>query len=130
MLISDWSSDVCSSDLPRRRQDDMGDHRPENGKTAQGAEGIGGTVRAIRPVLKQASERHRRIIGRFFGFASVTHRLGPQGPVSHRPPCRLRPQAPLADVFEHRLFSLVRSEEHTSELQSLMRISFAVFYFN
>src|SRR3546814_18316865 len=49
---------------PRRRQDDMGDHRPENGKTAQGAEGIGGTVRAIRPVLKQASERQRRKIGR------------------------------------------------------------------
>src|SRR3546814_906603 len=111
MRISDWSSDVCSSDL-------MGDHRPENGKTAQGAEGIGGTVRAIRPVLKQASERHRRIIGRFFGFAFVTHRLGPQCPVSPRPPCRLRPQAPLADFFEHRLFSLVRAGLGTRQIKA------------
>src|SRR3546814_11617561 len=31
-------------------------------------------------------------------------------------------------IFQHRVFHLrVRSEEHTSELQSLMRISYAVF---
>src|SRR3546814_9323721 len=38
---------------------------------------------------------------------------------------------PLAYVFEHSLtgplIALTRSEEHTSELQSLMRISYAVF---
>src|SRR3546814_7729885 len=28
---------------------------------------------------------------------------------------------------EHRICSIIRSEEHTSELQSLMRISYAVF---
>src|SRR3546814_2552708 len=31
------------------------------------------------------------------------------------------------DEHRHRLVHLVRSEEHTSELQSLMRISYAVF---
>src|SRR3546814_1160448 len=32
-----------------------------------------------------------------------------------------------SDVNPHRLTAPVRSEEHTSELQSLMRISYAVF---
>src|SRR3546814_2236364 len=32
-----------------------------------------------------------------------------------------------SDAFSCRLGSLIRSEEHTSELQSLMRISYAVF---
>src|SRR3546814_7674321 len=31
------------------------------------------------------------------------------------------------DALENRLQALIRSEEHTSELQSLMRISYAVF---
>src|SRR3546814_2823808 len=31
------------------------------------------------------------------------------------------------DAFEHRASDRARSEEHTSELQSLMRISYAVF---
>src|SRR3546814_7070427 len=30
-------------------------------------------------------------------------------------------------VFQHNQYDLLRSEEHTSELQSLMRISYAVF---
>src|SRR3546814_7963895 len=34
---------------------------------------------------------------------------------------------PLASTSTHRIFSPFRSEEHTSELQSLMRISYAVF---
>src|SRR3546814_1964909 len=32
-----------------------------------------------------------------------------------------------ADVVDHRTYCIVRSEEHTSELQSLMRIPYAVF---
>src|SRR3546814_4772396 len=35
--------------------------------------------------------------------------------------------AAVGSPFEHREFGLSRSEEHTSELQSLMRISYAVF---
>src|SRR3546814_8351067 len=34
---------------------------------------------------------------------------------------------PIQDLAEHSSFLEVRSEEHTSELQSLMRISYAVF---
>src|SRR3546814_2066573 len=74
MRISDWSSDVCSSDLPQRQRQQIAaptaDERPRN-----------------------------RLRGH------------------HR-----RPREP----FYHHL-AAVRSEEHTSELQSLMRISYAVF---
>src|SRR3546814_5373440 len=38
-----------------------------------------------------------------------------------------RPSVAYADVLAH---GQVRSEEHTSELQSLMRISYALFCFN
>src|SRR3546814_5742515 len=34
---------------------------------------------------------------------------------------------PVGDADEQRLMRVTRSEEHTSELQSLMRISYAVF---
>src|SRR3546814_3266592 len=37
---------------------------------------------------------------------------------------------PLIDPIPHRTAGLPRSEEHTSELQSLLRISYAVFCLN
>src|SRR3546814_5156759 len=79
MRISDWSSDVCSSDLPVPR--------PTRGRRA-----------APRDSLRPA------------GSPSSPAR-DPRGP---------RPAAPEARRG-------ARSEEHTSELQSLMRISYAVF---
>src|SRR3546814_7433506 len=51
-------------------------------------------------------------------------------PVAHPPPRPRRAQpAPKQKAASLRLFvtTLLRSEEHTSELQSLMRISYAVF---
>src|SRR3546814_1880713 len=52
--------------------------------------------------------------------AETSHRAGPG---QHRPLEFIR-------AVEHRYPSCSRSEEHTSELQSLMRISYAVFCFN
>src|SRR3546814_6098927 len=43
------------------------------------------------------------------------------------PPTRLSPAAPCGGPAVRRTPRKVRSEEHTSELQSLMRISYAVF---
>src|SRR3546814_8863089 len=85
MRISDWSSDVCSSDLHRRAQD-------------QGA-GAGGGQPALFPSPDAGAALQYR------------DRQGLQ--------CRHRRQG------EARVMG--RSEEHTSELQSLMRISYAVF---
>src|SRR3546814_7990144 len=83
MRISDWSSDVCSSDLQPR------------------------TSRLLMSGVKSCSIRAVR---------SVLRRSVPSSEGSAI--CRLRAIGPLG---------LGRSEEHTSELQSLMRISYAVF---
>src|SRR3546814_6278034 len=85
MRISDWSSDVCSSDLfaegEVRGDDDAG------------------------PLIELADEVEQQLPSRA-GERQITEL------VEH-------------DQVEPR--QLRRSEEHTSELQSLMRISYAVF---
>src|SRR3546814_9518866 len=96
MRISDWSSDVCSSDLcahaaMRLLERDVG-HEVSDGDTARCAP-IGLRVRPLH-ILRQHRMRHR----------------------GRRPDDDRR-------AYADRL----RSEEHTSELQSLMRISYAVF---
>src|SRR3546814_6889540 len=105
MRISDWSSDVCSSDLPTRPSilDDCA--------TAGLVEPIA-TASAIKTKLRIL---HIPRIGWL-----ILKMDWPQ------------------DTFraDHRRFhrrvkiDLRRSEEHTSELQSLMRISYAVYYLN
>src|SRR3546814_6865957 len=106
MHISDWSSYVCSSDLRRGAQ--------VRGKAGQNA--------------------HRRALGRFEGEREKPHGKaggGAGGTGSQRVADRRR----LADqgkvtLGSHRTDASggqMRSEEHTSELQSLMRISYAVF---
>src|SRR3546814_1885562 len=100
MRISDWSSDVCSSDLvdvevePGAREAGGGHHdERQAGDDAQ--------VEAGRVLAHQRRQQHRQ----------HADRRGRQA----------RPDRGVAEV------SLQRSEEHTSELQSLMRISYAVF---
>src|SRR3546814_9766505 len=89
MRISDWSSDVCSSDLPILGQ--------------------------IPPALPRKQVTHLRHPHRIVGVGKL-----------QRPNRR-----PLADEYrdmdEDPDDQRDRSEEHTSELQSLMRISYAVF---
>src|SRR3546814_3556300 len=54
-----------------------------------------------------------------------------QGPVGARPAAHIEPVRPArlqpARLPRHRRAGAARSEEHTSELQSLMRLSYAVF---
>src|SRR3546814_4290811 len=97
MRISDWSSDVCSSDLL---------HQPRSIRAIDGTviEASGG---AHDGCDLQGVVDH---IGAFFACADRhNHALG-----------RIDDRIELLDP-EH------RSAEHTSELQSLMRISYAVF---
>src|SRR3546814_2448724 len=101
MRISDWSSDVCSSDLVLGQWDH---------------EALG--IASFGPLdLDPSSPRYGRIV--------------------HTPKPGWN-QAFLADLAGGKPFALDtdangaaiaegRSEEHTSELQSLMRISYAVF---
>src|SRR3546814_1359431 len=84
MRISDWSSDVCSSDLPA------------------------------------ASECQTSTVAPAMGTPSALRTL----PVTYigEPSIAVPMSAPRSKVGGG-----TRSEEHTSELQSLMRISYAVF---
>src|SRR3546814_1609036 len=107
MRISDWSSDVCSSDLERRRN--LSGVRTRTGTLIDSA--AVPPLREERPcaVAATSAGRHDDLRALRHALAHVaTQHLAQE---RHRDP-------PLLGQ---------RSEEHTSELQSLMRISYAVF---
>src|SRR3546814_10642025 len=117
MRISDWSSDVCSSDLS-----------PGAGRRIETRPAPGEPVGLVRLVGLRRLEIAFEPRGEF-GAA----RVGPAG-VDHAfilqlRGAKLRHRRMLADAFVHQrlrerrlvAFVMARSEEHTSELQSLMR---------
>src|SRR3546814_2129864 len=104
MRISDWSSDVCSSDLnpiaidARRGHAILHHFSLGRGKRRNG-DSDGRNLRAPGNITEI-----------FF----------------HQRPCLRRVY--IARQHQHCIIgTIMRSEEHTSELQSLMRISYAVF---
>src|SRR3546814_4287769 len=99
MRISDWSSDVCSSDLTGGRRQQVW------------AESLPAAM----------LERSAAAIAERSALA-IRYALGVPIPGAESPP-----HYPLAPVQDDYLQGMMRSEEHTSELQSLMRISYAVF---
>src|SRR3546814_7838259 len=104
MRISDWSSDVCSSDLLL-------------GLVGLLLGGDRGGLGLVLSFLERLVE----------DLELVALRLGDlEGALGARKALEL---LPVAGDLEDRGNSLgrLRSEEHTSELQSLMRISYAVF---
>src|SRR3546814_3881492 len=112
MRISDWSSDVCSSDLV------------EDGRAVP---------RALTqpPALSGGVLRYRPDAWLHYGdVPPLQHASGPLQPFWH-PHASQRPIQPGPRRHHLPCFPGAgsRSEEHTSELQSLMRISYAVFCF-
>src|SRR3546814_10676008 len=99
LRISDWSSDVCSSDLVAIATD--GAELFGTGSTSVRTEQDLSIYSGIPPLVRS---------GDWFA-ASFTLRNGSDKPMKVTAKVDLQP----------------RSEEHTSELQSLMRISYAVF---
>src|SRR3546814_7778394 len=114
MRISDWSSDVCSSDLaaPARQVP-----RKEQPPRLQPSDDIDTSLGVARVVDEYAACLHA--VPACFGLRDQ-RRHGCQGgwAMIGLADFRLR-----EGLGEERF----RSEEHTSELQSLMRISYAVF---
>src|SRR3546814_2614112 len=107
MRISDWSSDVCSSD-----RIGTGDDRHQF------------LERDRRAAFKLAVDHRKRRVDH---FAEVMRRN--IGRHADRDAARAVDEQVREARREHRrlLAARIRSEEHTSELQSLMRISYAVF---
>src|SRR3546814_2600508 len=103
MRISDWSSDVCSSDLQCRP------HRPIEDVIAIAPAAC--RVTCVETFQHRLCPQHRH--------ADRQVGTGAQDPATH---VALR-----LGIEMHDLAATMRSEEHTSELQSLMRISYAVF---
>src|SRR3546814_2092178 len=135
MRSSDWSSDVCSSDL---QQVALNALARDVGAAALGARGdLVDLVQEDDAVLLDSGDRgadYRLLVEQLVALLGDQHLIG------------LRDgHAALLDASTHRLAEDVaeiehahggaghagnlhgRSEEHTSELQSLMRISYAVF---
>src|SRR3546814_5814372 len=107
MRISDWSSDVCSSDL---------NNNPKLGIDFEGAK---------QAIAWFRSEGVKVVVTSFVGkdskdFRDLMKEAGDAGLII---------VAPIAHVVSRDMQypAAYRSEEHTSELQSLMRKSNAVF---
>src|SRR3546814_1013311 len=107
MRISDWSSDVCSSDLRRAG------HRQQGGA----------------PGGAEAEQRldARTLLARALGQALQAERDAGHGVAEDHAEQRQGVARVVPGVRAHLRGQCKRSEEHTSELQSLMHISYAVF---
>src|SRR3546814_6244496 len=103
MRISDWSSDVCSSDLV-----------PLSHQTVSVLRALWPLTGACSLVFPNNRHPHRPMSENAIGY--LLNRAGYHG---HHVPHGFR--ASFSTIMNE------RSEEHTSELQSLMRISYAVF---
>src|SRR3546814_1857958 len=102
MRISDWSSDVCSSDLI-----DGSFYQPIGDRVVLAGRARVGTIwGADRDTIAPSRRFYAGGGGsvRGYGYQDIGPRDANDDPIGGR-----------------------RSEEHTSELQSLMRISYAVF---
>src|SRR3546814_9107918 len=132
MRISDWSSDVCSSDLIPRRSNMGGSRR-------RGRAGRPARPRRLRLLLhERAAALIERTEGLLGGDGRQRGKIIPfvlrfvrrvhlhQEHVVHVPAV-FADRAFAEDRILCRIGLHPRSEEHTSELQSLMRISYAVF---
>src|SRR3546814_8073599 len=100
MRISDWSSDVCSSDLKDNRL--QTEQKQEDARSKAMKEELEWVRK--NPKGRQAKSKAR--IKAFEELSSQEYQKRSETKELYIPP---------------------RSEEHTSELQSLMRISYAVF---
>src|SRR3546814_8234270 len=111
MRISDWSSDVCSSDLGALvgvivEDDEVADAFVIEANPAVIGVDIGGVEIAVREMCQQPGDAVLDQVdaGRFDRFEEA------------------RGESQRDDI------AAPRSEEHTSELQSLLRISYDVFF--
>src|SRR3546814_1366508 len=110
MRISDWSSDVCSSDLTRHGAEVV---------IVRGA----GCCGALQHHLGKTGPSHRFARANIAAWTREIDGDGLDAIVINASGCGTQVKD-YGFMFRE---DAARSEEHTSELQSLMRISYAVF---
>src|SRR3546814_1336988 len=113
MRISDWSSDVCSSDLQAVRAVPRNGRRRNAGRGVPGQAGVHAAVHELQRV----------------GAMKPGLGIRDSGLDGARNESDFPIALPLFQIPnpQSRIPSSLRSEEHTSELQSLIRTSYAVF---
>src|SRR3546814_1026418 len=113
MRISDWSSDVCSSDLAIRER--WAEQVNDALELAQVADRVD-----HRSYARQGVEMEPTAM---MGHASaaIERRAEREQIAAGEEPHAVTPRGQMNEVIQE------RSEEHTSELQSLMLMSYAVF---
>src|SRR3546814_1498377 len=116
MRISDWSSDVCSSDLDRTVSEGLGMRwsfmGPFETIDLNAPGGVADYAERLGPLYHSIAMDRR-------------HPAQWQPDLIERVAAERRQALPLEDLASR--CDWRRSEEHTSELQSLLRISYAVF---
>src|SRR3546814_6242880 len=118
MRISDWSSDVCSSDLERGDWDEFQDWAEFVSEPARSPEAVE-PLTGLAPEDVRAAARLYATGGNaaiYYGLGVTEHSQGSSTVMAI---------ANLAMATGNIGREGVRSEEHTSELQSLMRNSYA-----
>src|SRR3546814_10193025 len=131
MRISDWSSDVCSSDLDPEPGDRIAgpgigaitDDQQIGGEARDSIER--GRQRGAECVTRGALRQRQVERGAVAGALAVLVGMAPVERIIGRRIGMERREEHVAAVPEDilRAVAVMRSEEHTSELQSLMRIS-------
>src|SRR3546814_1754471 len=110
MRISDWSSDVCSSDL----------RRPAPTAAREQIISVESSAVAAQRLRPQSAQQRMHFARRLPQQAAEAARIVE---AQHPAAAAARPRERDVEV----VVDTHRSEEHTSELQSLMRNSYAVF---
>src|SRR3546814_4751278 len=123
MRISDWSSDVCSSDL---HHCDVA-LEVQQGVIAQ----IVRRAQRVRPFEQTRAAHRQRVrreqfVGDVAGVVAIAEADRDVAAIEQVAALIVHPGRRGVEAV-CRLDHDIRSEEHTSELQSLMRISYAVF---
>src|SRR3546814_6432251 len=118
MRISDWSSDVCSSDLRIREV------VPDAKLVYNNSPSFNWTLNFRQQVYDRWAKEGKDVSG--FERDALMSVIYDNTELAAEADEKIRTfqadAAKRAGIFHH-----LRSEEHTSELQSLMRISYAVF---
>src|SRR3546814_4356428 len=145
MRISDWSSDVCSSDLTRsnRLVDEFVPvgrltlHRDEEvalshlarieGDALHREVGAGGAAGCRRERARGPQRAHAATSRATVTSSKGMTRIASPAPTIWPCSCPLPAIQTMSSARASAIAAAIRSEEHTSELQSLMRISYAVF---
>src|SRR3546814_3838686 len=128
MRISDWSSDVCSSDLRSGASRQKAGDRLEPDDRRVSQDDLDRRPGSIRNAAPETLRRRREMPDSQNTDRHDQDRNGTRAIVVAGRGLHTRAlEPPRSALLRSRPLSLRRSEEHTSELQSLMRISYAVF---